>query len=204
LAGALSDPEGVKDVTTSDAVRAESAISEMAGEGSALPVVLEVWAPWCGPCRAMAPGLEAAAAEFAGQVQLERINADDDPARVEALGVRSIPTTILLREGAEVGRHVGVLNPTEIRELFARMAQGETPVVAALLTHAGMSPTTRLLRTLAAAALATVGLSIGLSSAAGWFFLGVGGVVFFTAIHDRCPLWQAVRRTLGLGGAAPA
>ncbi|MGL4649059.1 MAG: thioredoxin domain-containing protein [Caldilineaceae bacterium] len=164
-----------------------------AGQNGGEPVVLEVWAPWCGPCRAMAPALAAAEAEFAGSVRLVRVNADEQPERVAALGVRGIPTLILLRDGREVGRHTGLLSPGEVRALFAGLAAGQVATPAL-----GPSQADRTVRMLAAVALAVLGVLIGFNGAAGWLFLALAGGVFFSAIHDRCPLWQAVKRSFGL------
>jgi thioredoxin 2 len=74
-----------------------------------LPVVVDFWAPWCGPCRAMAPHFERAAAQLKGRVRFAKVNTDEAPGLASRFGVRAIPTLILFRDGAEVKRASGVV-----------------------------------------------------------------------------------------------
>jgi len=78
--------------------------------GSQLPVVVDFWAPWCGPCRAMAPMFEQAASELAGKARFVKVNVDEQQALAQRHGIRAIPTLILFRDGAEVKRHSGALD----------------------------------------------------------------------------------------------
>ena len=78
--------------------------------GSALPVVVDFWAPWCGPCRAMAPMFEQAASELAGKARFVKVNVDEQQALASRHGIRAIPTLVLFRGGAEVKRHSGALD----------------------------------------------------------------------------------------------
>ena len=71
-------------------------------------VLVDFWAEWCGPCRMLAPTVEELAAELKGQVTVGKLNIDDDTDFAIGLGVMSIPTLILFKDGAEVGRLVGV------------------------------------------------------------------------------------------------
>ena len=77
-------------------------------------LLLDVWAPWCGPCQAMAPQFAAAAARLAPQVQLLKLNSDAEGATSAALGVRGIPTLILFRDGPEAARTSGALSTDQI------------------------------------------------------------------------------------------
>jgi len=72
------------------------------------PVVVDVWAPWCGPCRAMEPEFEAAAEKFKGQVRFYKLNADDNRDLVRQYKVMGIPTTLYFRHGKLVARKTGV------------------------------------------------------------------------------------------------
>jgi thioredoxin 2 len=76
---------------------------------SSLPVLLDLWAPWCPPCRAIAPAVESAAARFAGRLKVAKLNVDDSPRTAGQFGVQGIPTLLILRNGKEVDRQVGVL-----------------------------------------------------------------------------------------------
>jgi thioredoxin 2 len=76
-------------------------------ERSDLPVVVDFWAPWCGPCRQMAPQFEQAANTLKGRALLVKVNSDDNPRTASRFGIRSIPTLVRLDRGREVGRVAG-------------------------------------------------------------------------------------------------
>ncbi|HEY8560546.1 MAG TPA: thioredoxin [Pyrinomonadaceae bacterium] len=77
-------------------------------EKSALPVLLDLWAAWCGPCRMIAPIVERLAQELAGKVLVGKLNVDENPSTAARFHVQGIPTLLILRDGREVDRIVGV------------------------------------------------------------------------------------------------
>jgi thioredoxin 2 len=79
-----------------------------------MPVLVDVWAPWCGPCLMMAPAYEAAARDLEPQVRLIKLNSEAEQAVASRLGIRSIPTMILFLEGREVARTSGAMSATQI------------------------------------------------------------------------------------------
>jgi putative phosphoribosyl transferase len=79
-----------------------------------LPVLVDLWAPWCGPCRLVAPVVERAARELAGQLKVVKVNVDDAPAVAGRFGVRSVPTLLVLRGGRVVAEQVGALGPDRL------------------------------------------------------------------------------------------
>ncbi|NMC54608.1 MAG: thioredoxin [Chloroflexi bacterium] len=145
------------------------------------PVIVDLWAPWCTPCKAMAPAFERVGKQYQGQVDVVKINADDHPEVLQELRVMGIPTMVGFRDGKEVARRVGMQPEPQIAAFFESVLTGEPAVM-------GMSAFTRLLRLLAGLALA----AIGWFSAQSWFLLVLGGVVMFSAVYDRCPVYKAV------------
>jgi thioredoxin 2 len=79
-------------------------------EKSPIPVLIDFWAPWCGPCRIVAPAVEHLSEELAGRLKVVKLNTDEEPALGQRFGVQSIPTLVLMEGGRERDRVVGALN----------------------------------------------------------------------------------------------
>jgi thioredoxin 1 len=98
---------------------------------SEVPVLVDFWAPWCGPCRAMSPTVDAIAAEYAGKVKVGKLNTDENPATAGRFQIRGIPTLLLFKGGQVVEQRVGAMPKPELVKMLAPHAPAAPATPAA-------------------------------------------------------------------------
>lgn len=149
---------------------------------SSRPLIVDLWAPWCMPCRVMLPVLEQVSRKYQGKVTVMRINADESPDLVKSLHVFGIPTILGYYQGKEIVRRTGAQSAEALDRIFAAVMSGEKPQAAPV------APMQRILR-------AGGGLLV---MALGWllwhsfWLVGLGAGLMFSAVYDRCPIYRAV------------
>jgi putative thioredoxin len=115
------------DVTTNTFER------EVIEASKTLPVVVDFWAPWCGPCLSLGPTLDRVAESFGGRVKLVKINSDDNPELSQAFNIRSIPNVIAFKGGRAVAQFMGAIPEPQVRQFFGQLvpSDGEETLRAA-------------------------------------------------------------------------
>ena len=146
------------------------------------PIIVDLWAPWCRPCRAMEPAFKLNSEKYSGQVDVLKINVDESPEVLKALKVMGIPTIIGFANGKEILRRTGMQSTEGLDIIFDSTLHQRKPVINP------PAPIDRLLRT--GAGLAIIVLV--------WFYsqsiliIGIGGVLICSAFYDRCPIYRAI------------
>lgn len=88
---------------------------------SDIPVMVDFWAPWCGPCRALAPVIDQVAEEYTGKVKVVKLNTDENPESAVKFRITSIPNLIIFKQGKPVDQLIGAVGKEKIAEAFAKL-----------------------------------------------------------------------------------
>ena len=104
--------------------------AEVIAASTQVPVLVDFWAPWCGPCKSLGPILEKLEVEYAGRFKLVKINSDDEQQLSQAFGIRSIPTCVLLKDGKPADGFMGALPEGKVREFLDKHLPSEGEMIA--------------------------------------------------------------------------
>jgi thioredoxin 2 len=108
-------------------VDADDATFAEIADAAKIPVIVDLWAPWCGPCRMVSPALEQLARDLAGRVKLVKVNVDDSPRLSQRFGAQAIPTLLVLRDGQVVARQTGAAPLAALRSWVDNALTSPTP-----------------------------------------------------------------------------
>ena len=111
-------------------VTVENFEAEVILASNELPVLVDFWAPWCGPCKSLGPVLEKLEVEYAGRFKLVKINSDDEQQLSQAFGIRSIPTCVLMKDGKPADGFMGALPEGKVKEFLDKHVPGADALIA--------------------------------------------------------------------------
>ena len=99
----------------------DQTFDQIVAQESSVPVLVDVWAEWCGPCKSLVPILSKVSANLNGKVKVVKINADTAIKVRDNLGIRGLPTLLIMKQGQEVGRHVGALSEQQLIDFINKL-----------------------------------------------------------------------------------
>jgi putative thioredoxin len=125
---ATKDNAAIKDITTA------TFEAEVIRASMDMPVIVDFWAPWCGPCKQLTPALEKAVTAHRGKVRLAKVNIDENPELAQALRIQSIPTVYAFQSGRPIDAFQGAIPDSQVKQFVDRLAQGggDDEIAAAL------------------------------------------------------------------------
>jgi putative thioredoxin len=130
-------------------INATNFMADVVQASATSPVLVDFWAPWCGPCKQLMPLLDRLANDYAGRVKLAKVNTDEEQELAQQIGIRSLPTVVLFKDGTAVDHFVGVLPEAQIREMLDRHLEpvADSPLqrARALKTHGDFTAARELL-----------------------------------------------------------
>lgn len=107
-------------MTTDGVLKFDDAVFESEVLKSDIPVLVDFWAPWCGPCRMIAPVVEEISSSYSGRIKVGKLNVDENHETTMKYGIRSIPTIIIFKNGQALEQLIGAVPKTEIERLISR------------------------------------------------------------------------------------
>jgi len=150
------------------------------------PVIVDLWAPWCAPCRAMEPTLKQLALKYENQVDVWKINTDESPEVARSLKVMGIPTILGFANGKEIIRKTGGQSAESLDILFDATLHQRSAVILP------PAPIDRWVRSIAGILLIIIGWTMGSSL----IVSAIGAAILFSAFYDRCPIFRAIAPNL--------
>lgn len=146
------------------------------------PVIVDLWAPWCAPCRAMEPAFKQVSQKYIHAVDVWKINADESPEILKSLGVMGIPTVIGFAGGNEIWRKTGMQSAESLELLFNAALHQQKPDVLP------PAPIDRIVRSIGGIAL----ILLGVWSNQSIVLIAIGAGILFSGFYDRCPIYRAI------------